>query len=212
MTRPSGMLFSWCSGLNAMLTQTRSFLFHLTHHSARPFWTTWSQGVTHSVTHPARPSPPSSYLIRWSVPLLHVSLPLREQQPDVRAGRFRPYQSVLIAQLRATPAIALSSVLAECMNEQEKSMKLRVKNSTSPDKPSDLEDDTTILLRLLTLTCNQSSTVTIGGGVTIKRTAWAKSPEFEFQLATCWSVHCMKPLTVPNLYFSPRGTIRIIRK
>ena len=44
------------------------------------------------------------------------------------------------------------------------------------------------------LTCNQSSTVTIGGSVIIKRTqSGAKSPEFEFQLChllecdTAWS-------------------------
>lgn len=121
--RPSGMLFSWCS-THCHADSNSLFLFHLSHHLSQAFLDQLiSRG--HTVSDSLLVSCKAladalSYLIQWSVPLLHVSLPPGEQQLCEGRTLSGLTQPVLDLQLRATPVIVVSSVLVECMNEQGK--------------------------------------------------------------------------------------------
>lgn len=171
--------------LIAMLTQTPCFYFisHIT--SARLFWTTWSQGVTHSVTH-------SSFPPRLSPPFLatsydDLSVPCQPPHRGTAAvwGKDAFWSHTVSVASSAQGSTSYSSQLSVCWMHEWTGKRARNSETKIPLRTNPVTWRMTPPSHFdcWLLSCNQSSTVTIGGSVLTKRTqSEAKSPEFEFQL------------------------------
>lgn len=170
----------------AMLTQTPSsdFISHIT--SARPFWTTWSQGITHPVTHPSFPPRPSLlFLATSSDDLFTCSMSVSPGRIEAVWGQetFWSYSVNVISS--AQGSTSYSSQLSVCWMHEWTGKRAWNSESKIPLRTNPMTWRMTppLCSNCWLWPCNQSSTVTIGGSVISNRTpSGAKIPEFEFQL------------------------------
>lgn len=181
---PSGMLLPWCS-THCNADSNSLFLFHLTHHLSQAFLDhliSRSHTFSDSLLISSKAlTAILSYLIWWSV--CSVSASPRGTAAVWGKDAFWSH-SVSVAS-SAQGSTSYSSQLSVCWMHEWTGKRARNSETKIPLRTNPVTWRMTPPSRsdCWLLSCNQSSTVTIGGSVITKRTqSGAKSPEFEFQL------------------------------